>query len=372
MYKGDFVTSDSGGMTTDPVFLGRGLRQGCSLSPLLFALYIVDMGRDLVSSSLGVQLRRFCISALFFADDIVLISRSTEGLRTLHSIVLRHCSSLNMTLSVSKSKVMSCSKDVWELFDQQEIIGCLDKVLEFRYLGVQTCLYPSQAARGMHKRASSISKKYRNACLRIARDGPDIVDLASCLWLNIAIPSLFYGSETIHFTNKSLEEISQHQSSIAKFTLGLPACSPNISGSAILGLKPVKEIFFSSQLKFYLKISQLSDDRWAKDALLDHLVGGWVSPYIKLLSEIKAEVGMLRWPQSVAHIETTLTGHFLMEMNEKIFKLSLPALEPVAKRARMEYVNETLESQVISDTVYFALCFLVSVLFVRYLFVLRP
>ena len=349
MYKGDYVTCDSGGITTDPVFLGRGLRQGCSLSPLLFALYIVDMSRDLVSSNLGVKLKRFCISALFFADDIVLISRSTDGLRTLHDIVLQHCSSLNMKLSVSKSKVMSSSSDVWEIFDQQEIVGCLDKVMEFRYLGVQACLYPSQAAREMLKRATSISKNYRNACLRITRDGPDIVDLASSLWLNIAVPSLFFGSETINFTKKALEEISQHQSSIAKFTLGLPSCAPNVSGAAILGLKPVKEILFSSQLKFYLKISQLSDDRWAKDALLDHLEGGWVSPYVKLLSEIKDEVGMFSWPQSVSHIETSLASHFLEKTNEEILRLSLPSLEPVAKRARMEHVDESLESQVVSD-----------------------
>ena len=189
-----------------------------------------------------------------------------------------------MKLSVSKSKVMSCVRDVWELFDQQEIVGCLDKVIQFRYLGVQTSLLPSQAAREMHKRATSISVNYRNACLRIARDGPDIVDLASCLWLNVAIPSLFFGAETIRFTGKVLEDISKHQSSIAKFTLGLPSCSPNVSGAVILGLKPVKQILFSSQLKFYLKISKLNDDRWAKDALLDHLGGGWASPYIKLLT----------------------------------------------------------------------------------------
>ena len=302
-----------------------------------------------MASSLGVTLKRFCISALFFADDIVLISRTPEGLRTLHNIVLQHCSSLNMTLSVSKSKVMSCSKDVWELFDQQEIVGCLDKVIQFRYLGVQTCLQPSQAAREMHKRASSISLSYRNACLRIARDGPDIVDLASCLWLNVAIPSLFFGAETISFTGKTIEDISKHQSSIAKFTLGLPSCAPNVSGAAILGLKPVKQILFSSQLKFYLKVSRLSDDRWAKDALLDHLGGGWVNPYVKLLSDIKNEVGMFRWPLSQAHIEAALAGHFLVKTNSEIRRLSLPALEPLAKRARMQHVNESFESQVISS-----------------------
>ena len=355
MYTGDYVTSDSGGITTEPVFLGRGLRQGCSLSPLLFALYIVDMSRDLVASNLGVSLKKFCITALFFADDIVLVSRTPEGLRTLHDIVLLHCSSLNMKLSVSKSKVMSCVKDVWELFDQQEIVGCLDKVIQFRYLGVQTSLLPSQAAREMHKRATSISVNYRNACLRIARDGPDIVDLASCLWLNVAIPSLFFGAETIRFTGKVLEDISKHQSSIAKFTLGLPSCSPNVSGAAILGLKPVKQILFSSQLKFYLKISKLNDDRWAKDALLDHLGGGWASPYIKLLTDIKDEVGMFRWPLSHSHIEAALAGHFLEETNDEIRRLSLPALEPLAKRARMQHVNESFESQVISGLLIFPL-----------------
>ena len=38
-----------------------------------------------------------------------------------------------------------------------------------------------------------------------------------------------------------------------------------------------------------------------------------------------------------------------MKTNEEILRLSLPSLEPVAKRARMEHVDESLESQVVSD-----------------------
>ena len=42
-----------------------------------------------------------------------------------------------------------------------EIIGCLDKVVQFRYLGVEIKLFPSKAAKAMQQRALSISKKYK-------------------------------------------------------------------------------------------------------------------------------------------------------------------------------------------------------------------
>ena len=68
LYDGDFVTAEVNGVTTSPVYLRRGVRQGCSLSPMLFALYIAEMGQELTQSAAGVILHRVCVSAIFFAD----------------------------------------------------------------------------------------------------------------------------------------------------------------------------------------------------------------------------------------------------------------------------------------------------------------
>ena len=198
----------------------------------------------------------------------------------------------------------------------------------------------------MMKRASRLAKSYRSSCLSIAREGPDIVDLALTLWLNVAMPSILYGCELVPFTKTVIQEIERHQSSVGKFTLGLPSCAPNIATTTILGFKPFKELLYLSQWRFYIRISKQEDTRWSKDCLLDHIRGGWSSPYIRHLGDMRLEVGMSRWPRSVKEVEVALSNHFLRVNNSEIQRLSLPALEPQVRRARMEYVNESYFSQV--------------------------
>ena len=346
LYKGDFVTCDANGVTSKPVYLGRGLRQGCSLSPVLFALYVADMGKDLHESNLGVKMYKICISCLFFADDIVLVARDADGLRVQLGIVQRHCEELRMKLSVSKSKVMSSIQDVWELFSGDEVIGTLDNVLQFKYLGVEMKLSPTKAAAVMMKRATSLANNYMKACMGVAYDGPDIVDLALALWTNVAMPAILYGCEVVPFNKGSIGEIERRQSSVGKFTLGLPQNAPNISATTILGVKSFKELLYSAQLRYLARLLKQDSRRWSKDAFLDHLEGGWPSPYVKHMGEIRFEVGLSRWPRCNREIGNALDSHFLRENNEQIERLSLPALEPLAKRARMEHVDESEDSKV--------------------------
>ena len=68
---------------------------------------------------------------------------------------------MRMTLSVTKSKVMSSYHDVWELFSGDQVIGSLEKVLVFKYLGIETKLSPSKAATVMMTRAKSLATIYK-------------------------------------------------------------------------------------------------------------------------------------------------------------------------------------------------------------------
>ena len=105
LYDGDSLVSVVNGISTKPVYPKRGLRQGCSLSPLLFALYISDIGSDIAASSEGFQLGGLTFSGLLFADDIVLISRTFPGLERLVSMVKKQCDQLK--LSINQKRVIS-------------------------------------------------------------------------------------------------------------------------------------------------------------------------------------------------------------------------------------------------------------------------
>ena len=198
----------------------------------------------------------------------------------------------------------------------------------------------------MRRRAVAAANRYRAACLRLASDGPDRVDLAMTLWVNVAMPAVTYGAESVTFTATCLADVARHQSCVGKFSLGLPSCAPNVSTEAVLGVRPVKEVLYGAQLRYLVRLRGQASTRWSKDAYLDHIRGGWASPYIAYMTRVMREVGMLRWPVSVRHVNIVLRNHFLKETNKEIRRLDLPALQPLAKRRRMDHVCESEASKV--------------------------
>ena len=65
------------GLFSDWMTLETGVRQGCVLSPVLYALFINGLVKKLQESKLGIVLSELVtLESLLYADDIVLITET--------------------------------------------------------------------------------------------------------------------------------------------------------------------------------------------------------------------------------------------------------------------------------------------------------
>ena len=85
MYAGQETTVRTGYGTTDWFQIGKGVRQGCILSPCLFNLYAeyIMQNAGLDEAHSGAKTSRENINNLRCADDTTLMAESEEELRNL-------------------------------------------------------------------------------------------------------------------------------------------------------------------------------------------------------------------------------------------------------------------------------------------------
>ena len=85
LYAGQEATVRTGHGTTDWVQIGKGVRQGCILSPCLFNFYAEDIMRNagLEETQAGIKIARRNINNLRYADDTTLMAESEEELKSL-------------------------------------------------------------------------------------------------------------------------------------------------------------------------------------------------------------------------------------------------------------------------------------------------
>ena len=82
LYAGQETTGRTGHGTTDWFQIGKGVRQGCILSPCLFNLHAEYIMRNagLDEAQSGIKIARRNINNLRYADDTTLMAESEEEL----------------------------------------------------------------------------------------------------------------------------------------------------------------------------------------------------------------------------------------------------------------------------------------------------
>ena len=119
--------------TTDWFQIGKGVCQGCILSPCLFELYAEYIMRNagLEETQAGIKIARRNINNLRYADDTTLMAENEDELKSLLMKVKVESEKVGLKLNIQKMKIMASGPTTsWEI-DQETV----ETVSDFIFLG---------------------------------------------------------------------------------------------------------------------------------------------------------------------------------------------------------------------------------------------
>ena len=133
MYAGQEATAITGQETTDWFQMGKGVHQGCILSPCLFNLYaeyiMRDAGMDEAQAGIKIAIRN--INNLRYADDTTFRAESEEELKSLLIKVKEESEKVGLKLNIQKTKIMASGPITSWQIDGRTV----ETVTDFIFLG---------------------------------------------------------------------------------------------------------------------------------------------------------------------------------------------------------------------------------------------
>ena len=117
LHAGQEATVRIGHGTTDWFQIGKGVHQGCILSPCLFNFYAEYIMRNAgLEAQAGIKIAGRNINNLRYADDTTLMAEIEEELKSLLMKVKVESEKVGLKLNIQKTKIMASSLITsWEI-----------------------------------------------------------------------------------------------------------------------------------------------------------------------------------------------------------------------------------------------------------------
>ncbi|MCG7891851.1 MAG: reverse transcriptase family protein [Candidatus Thiodiazotropha endolucinida] len=271
---------------SEPIEITKGVHQGNVLSPLLFNIFINDLGENLISDEVP-ELHYSKISHLLYADDLLLLSTSECGLQHNINKVNEFCNKWGLSINSDKSKIMIFSKNGQAKMDCYKFnVGQirLECVKQYKYLGINI-----SASGKFFIAEKNLSLKSSRALFSIKQSvfSNDNMMPAAILRIFDALvkPIALYNSDIwlgykTCFQKKSIEEIFEISIKgqndfdkvlmrFSKFVLGVHSKASNFAVISELGQYPLIISAIVGCINFWLHALQSSSSSLVNKAYLE-------------------------------------------------------------------------------------------------------
>ena len=334
----------------------RGVRQGDSISPTLFNIFINDITRIFENeNNEPVEIIDSKVGSLLFADDLIILSKSKTGLQNSLNNLSEYCDKWQLTVNTSKTKSMIFQNNGCKppnTFVKYKTT-CIENVKEYKYLG---CLISSNGS--LVNCTSDLTNKARKVLFSIksltSKYGHLPIKVACNLFDTMVKPILTYNAEIsfmdqylkyyrakkrstknnsevdiFTFIDRTLPE--KLHLSFCKNTLGTKKCSSNVAVRAELGRLPL-ESFISSQAIIYL--ARLNNEN--------------INPLLKeafALTKNLNDTGIYSWYTYAKNIEEEIGVDDIQVINCKNIK-QLKQFKTVIKKCSGTYYENLLNNKI--------------------------
>ncbi len=272
MYTDNLTAVKTNGMQTRYFGCHLGVRQGDSLSPTLFNIYVNDLEHIFNSpASEPARYGNITVGFLMYADDLVIMSESAMGLQNSLAKLNEYCRKWKLKVNANKSKIMIAAKKKCSVNDVFKIDNeVLELVNNYKYLGVNISSNGSmQNAQDQLVNKGLKTWFYIRNNLYSAKVWPLSVYLKS--FDMIVKPLILYGCETwgqYIFMNKERKisgfpkfnnnyACERAHIKICKQILGVQQTATNLAVLGELGRLPLCVDIVKYLMKYYIRVERM-------------------------------------------------------------------------------------------------------------------
>ena len=280
-----------------------GVRQGESLSPFLFALFINDFesfmlekGSNPIRIIAGNDLNTYInLLLVLYADDTAIIADSPQNLQKGLDILYEYCSKWKLNVNVGKTKVTVFEQRKSVLQESEFYYNGtkLEVVQEFRYLG--TTLSYNGSVKTAIKSLCEQARKAMYALLTKSRNLHIPLDLQIELFNRLVAPILTYSCEVWATDDNDIDEINKLQLKFLKFILKLKngTATPMVYGET--GEFPLNLITKNRIIGYFSKLRDPNNTTLAKKmfnvSMSMHNQGVYTTKWVQRVNAILHEIG---------------------------------------------------------------------------------